>query len=285
MPPDEWEQYLKKPSSPATTGDDQWEQFKNPPAHDYTADIANVGKGFAQGIARYGVGAGQIAEDVIPGTRETIDRIPGARTAAHAAKEFALEPHATWGQSIGDVAGTIAPWAAGALTGVDEAAGGAALLSRAAPYMSGRSVALTKPAQWLADLAARAGFGAAGGGLEATEKGDLPSHLKGAEYGAATGAIASPRIVGPGSGIAAGGLAGYGVKELASTIGWEPTLGIISALGLGGHLGHLGLYTLARKAAAAARKPGAAAAGKIPSGVTGAEAGKQVGGSSDERSQ
>lgn len=241
-------------------------------------DPLDVGKGVAQGVARYGVGAGQIAEHLFPGTAAGVRSIPGVSSAAHAAKEFALEPHETWGQSIGDVAGTAAPWVAGALTGVDEAAGGAYLASRAAPYLG-------RFAGPLSEFAAKTGFGAASGGLEATKSGDLKSHLKGAEVGAAAGAVTTPRIAGPAAGVAGGAAGGWGIQELARTIGWEPTLGIISALGLGGHLGHLGLYALARRAAAAARKPGAIISNKLPGGFVGGEAGKAVGGSSDERSQ
>lgn len=271
------DEYLRQKDQQKAFDPDAYLQGADAP-HDYTADAVNFGKGIAQGIARYGVGAGQIAEDVFPGTAAGVRAIPGVSSAAHAAKEFALEPHATWAQSAGDVAGTAAPWAVGALTGVDEAAGGAYLATRAAPYLG-------RFAGPLSEFAAKTGFGAASGGLEATKSGDLKSHAKGAGVGAAAGALMTPRIAGPAAGVAGGAAGGWGIEQLARTIGWEPTLGIISALGLGGHLGHLGLYALARRAARMAQKPGAVISNKLPGGFVGGEAGKAVGGSSDERSQ
>lgn len=256
-----------------------------PGPHDYTEDVVNVARGFGKGLARPIVGAGQIAEDVVPGTRETINQIPGARTAAHAAKEFATSEDPTWGEWAGDVGGEITPWVVGAFTGADEAAGGAYLMSKAAPYLpkgayyvnrAGQAAPYlrTKAAEWLTNMAARAGFGATAGGLQATKEGDLKSHGENVLIGAGAGVVGTPKIAGPltGTALATGG--GWGIEQLVREVGWGPVLGALSSLGVGSGYAahHYGLPTIARKIARQAGKGSEAIFGRIPSGATGSEA-------------
>lgn len=252
--------------------------LKSHPSEDSDpGEVAGFVRGVGKGLVSPVVGAGQIAEDVFPGTAAGVRAIPGVSSAAHAAKEFVMSPNQTWGESAGNIVGEAAPWAAGALAGVDEAAGGAWLLNRAAPYLSGRSVALTRPAQWLANMASRAGFGGAAGGVQATESGDLTSHAKGAGVGALAGGATHPAIAGP----TVGALTGEGLTKLASVVGWGPIIGALSGTAgpLGLYLGsHYGLHALARRAGNLAGK----AIPRGSAGTAGAVGGQSVRGQAQE---